>query len=93
MESGGIRPGIDQRTEAIEDNLYVSTDLCESECQLCYSVLRKHKKRGNDTNLDSTDSVSVVLSSKMRTKNMGMSFINFISVIKTMLFQRICLFE
>ena len=30
---------------------------------------------------------------KARTKNMAMSFTNFISVIKTMLFQRICLFE
>jgi putative transposase len=30
---------------------------------------------------------------KAQTRNMGMSFTNFISVIKTMLFQRICLFE
>jgi putative transposase len=30
---------------------------------------------------------------KVQTKNMEMSFTNFISVIRTMLFQRICLFE
>jgi putative transposase len=30
---------------------------------------------------------------KVRAKNMAMSFTHFISVIKTMLFQRICLFE
>jgi hypothetical protein len=30
---------------------------------------------------------------KVRTKNMAVSFTNFISIIKTMLFQRINLFE
>jgi hypothetical protein len=58
------------------------------------TVLRQFTGRGDDASMDSINSMLVVLSIiKIKSKQTGLSFMIFISVIRAVLFQRMPLFE
>jgi hypothetical protein len=70
----------------VADRIIFQGDKTESENK---TVLWEFRERGADPNMDSIDSVSAFYLLKAQSKKGALSFTNFISVIRTMLFQRI----